>query len=270
MIGAYLINLDRSRERLAHMDGAFKRIGVAYERIAAIDGRADDFEMPPASEMSRSEVAAYLSHRLVWEIVARRPQPYAAVFEDDVYLAPALASFLSNWAWIPAGVEVIKIDTMLMSVNVEKRGLAIGGGFHLRRLLSTHWGTGGYIVSTKAAAKLAALPCVPTRPADAVLFEFGNRISNELIIHQLDPALCVQHDTIVGSLQSGSPLASVVEVDRGVRKAARRSKKTPVARIVSEASKARDALMRFVAGRAVRKKIPFAGADRPTAGVSAG
>ena len=39
---AYLINLDRSPERLAHFSAQARRAGLAFERIAAVDGRTLD------------------------------------------------------------------------------------------------------------------------------------------------------------------------------------------------------------------------------------
>lgn len=37
---AYCINLDRRPDRLEHMERQFERLGMAFERIAAVDGQA--------------------------------------------------------------------------------------------------------------------------------------------------------------------------------------------------------------------------------------
>jgi glycosyl transferase family 25 len=254
-----LINLDSADARRAHMDAEFRRLGIAYERISAVDGSAADLRTPAASStFSPGEIGNFLSHRQVWDLIASRKDPYSAVFEDDIFLAPAIAWFLSDGNWIPVDADVVKIETMLMSVNVDRLVREVAPGFGLRRLRSTHWGVAGYIISAKAARTLSMRKFAPDRPADHVLFDFDEKRPSSLVVYQLDPALCIQNDVIAEGPGCGSPLASIIQPERKAM-VPQHKRKTPRLRIASELGKLKPMIARAWQGRVVRMKIPFAG-----------
>jgi glycosyl transferase, family 25 len=99
---AYLINLDRSPERLAFFTGQAARSGLDVERIAAIDGRrmsdaerarsvSPSYEFQP---LNPGEIAVFMSHRTAWQQLLDSGAPCAAVFEDDVVLSARSASMV--------------------------------------------------------------------------------------------------------------------------------------------------------------------------------
>lgn len=145
-----------------------------------------------------------------------------------------------------------------MWVNVDKAATATRGGFSLSRLRSTHWGAAGYIMSAKAARTLSKQALKPTRPADQVLFDFDEKRPGAFVVYQLDPALCIQHDVLVGRAQRGSPLGSIVENERKLVVPSRKPK-TPLTRVTSEVRKLGALIARSCRGRTRRKKIPYAG-----------
>ena len=68
----YLINLDRSKDRLMAMDSHLKRFGIRYERVPATDAQtlskeiyksvtAPNIEYP--HYLRPGEIACFLSHR---------------------------------------------------------------------------------------------------------------------------------------------------------------------------------------------------------------
>ncbi|TIU13190.1 MAG: glycosyltransferase family 25 protein, partial [Mesorhizobium sp.] len=69
-----VINLDRSRDRLAHMTAEFASLGVQFERVAAIDAqdRPDLARMPlrvkrkSSLRLADAEIACLLSHKACW------------------------------------------------------------------------------------------------------------------------------------------------------------------------------------------------------------
>ncbi|MBR1608613.1 MAG: glycosyltransferase family 25 protein [Kiritimatiellae bacterium] len=106
----YVINLDRSPERLAETKRQLDAAGLPFERFPAVDGRA----LSPAERREAcpplrfwlangfrsvlpGEIGCALSHRGVWERIADGPGDVAAVFEDDAVLdADALRDVLAT------------------------------------------------------------------------------------------------------------------------------------------------------------------------------
>lgn len=94
----YLINLERNPERLAAADAQLRRLGVAYTRVAAVDGRS----LPKGTlrrEVARfwwwchrgylpqrGQVGCALSHRTVWRLIAEGEEACACILEDDAVL----------------------------------------------------------------------------------------------------------------------------------------------------------------------------------------
>lgn len=108
ILKAYLINLDRSPERLAFMDEQLKRLGVDYERVPAVDGRALTPEervrgfsrvrsfIASKKRLSDAEVGVAMSHVACCRRVLAEEEPYALVLEDDVVLADGFPAALKR------------------------------------------------------------------------------------------------------------------------------------------------------------------------------
>ena len=89
ILKAYLINLDRSPERLAFMDEQLKRLGVDYKRVPAVDGRALSPEerargfsrvrsfIASKKRLSDAEVGVAMSHVACCRRVLAEEEPYA-------------------------------------------------------------------------------------------------------------------------------------------------------------------------------------------------
>jgi glycosyl transferase family 25 len=264
----YLINLDRSPGRLAHMDAQLTRLGLSYERVPAFDGQSlTDGEMAEADpSMSRGEIGCFLSHCLVWQRIASRPDAYAAVLEDDIHLAPDIVEFVSDWQWIPPGIDIVKLETMWKPVEIETASLATRGKYRLARLRSTHPGAAGYIISARAAVALLEQMPKPHRPVDALLFEIADGAAQPSSIYQVDPALCVQDSYS----RSPSRLAALTSTIESERRSLRRRATDPLSRIRREAWKFIQAVknrrhkLATAAERGLEfKRIPFAG-ELPT------
>ncbi|MGO4450726.1 glycosyltransferase family 25 protein [Phyllobacterium sp. TAF24] len=196
----YLINMDRSTERLARMEKLFTELGIAFERVAAVDGRLiTDAEMaelvwqrPDEPAMTRSEVGCYLSHRKCFELIAEGETDYAAIFEDDATLSPAIADWLQNSAWLPTDADIIKLETTGCKVLTDKPIHRSSDGRVVARLLSTHNCTAGYIISKRCATRLWHETAYVTTGIDELLFNPDYGLFAELIVYQISPALCKQ------------------------------------------------------------------------------
>ncbi|ADP72840.1 glycosyl transferase family 25 [Rhodomicrobium vannielii ATCC 17100] len=120
-IPVFLINLDRAPHRLARMDEKLRSLGIAYERFAAIDGRAlppDSVETfapretwtKPTRRPIANEVACFQSHLSVLQIIRDRSYERACVLEDDLDLAPDFGTFLDPTLKFPPNTDFLKLE----------------------------------------------------------------------------------------------------------------------------------------------------------------
>lgn len=109
---AYVINLDGSDERFASAQGQLLAAGIAFERVAAYDGRGLRLDQFPDYDARRAlaymgrplrggEIGCYLSHLEAARRFLASGKPFALVFEDDLRLfpeAPQILQQLLRWA----------------------------------------------------------------------------------------------------------------------------------------------------------------------------
>jgi len=196
----YLINLNRSTERLAQASRIFHDIGLEFERIPAVDGTTltDDAcqQLTAGStyrrELARAEIGCFLSHRHCLGLIAGGNNPWGAVFEDDIKLSSNAALFLHNADWIPAGTDMVKLDTGNSACLIAKSRHALPAGYQLARLVSRHLCAGGYLISKTCAAALYALTESIHMPIDEVYYNPDYGQLRHFNIQQMMPALVVQ------------------------------------------------------------------------------
>lgn len=196
----FLINLERSPDRLVAMENIFGAAGIVFERAIAIDGKQLSEAALQASTVARhdyrpltaSEVGCFLSHRACWERIAAGPDAFAAVFEDDIAFSRNGASCLKESVWIPADADVVKLETYVEKVWVDKKPVAKLVDYSIRRLRSIHWGTAGYVISRTCAARLVNSTNTFSVTVDDALFNPKYRALRTIVAYQMVPALCIQ------------------------------------------------------------------------------
>ena len=202
---SFIINLDRNPERLAVIGSRFAALGMGFDRIRAVDARAlssdeiDAFRRrcPTMPWVHAGQIGCFLSHLAAWRSIAAGAAPYAAVFEDDVHVSDDLALFLDDDA-PPVAADILRLETStnrvrLAGVSGRTDRDAAWHGRAIRRVMSTTWCTGGYVLSREAALRLVALPEAAHQPVDWMLFCFERSpVARSLAIAQLVPAVCVQ------------------------------------------------------------------------------
>lgn len=195
-----IINLDRSIDRMRHIEDQFKDFKGKLTRVEGCDAaKYKSTELLALKDLSISyrdmipaEIACFLSHRKCWEIAANSSDEFTAVFEDDVFLSKNALALLEDVSWVPSDASCVKLETLNQKVTVTRRKKTTLYGHNIHRLLSAHYGAGGYIISRDFAAeaftKSAMVPCI----SDEFLFgvEFLSR--NRKHIYQVSPALCIQ------------------------------------------------------------------------------
>ncbi len=207
----YLINLGRRPDRLAAMSAQAARLALTLDRVAAVDARSaepgllDRWFAPkelkgggPLGEIPQGDKACLLSHRAAWEMFLDTGDAHAVFLEDDVRLSDAAGALLVSDNWIPAGVEVVKLEHYgPPGQRVLLAGLrAVGEDFAMGRMLSRHTGAAAYILSRVAAQTLTAVTCFDL-PVDHLIFNPNNSDQfAKLAPWQLVPAIARQQEFV--------------------------------------------------------------------------
>lgn len=125
---AYVINLDRSPDRRAHIAAEFGKTGIDYEIVSGVDGRDLDLHDPRTIDPSSLEMSWFrpgvagcaLSHLSVYRTILADGLDRALVVEDDVTLSADLRTLVDALAPHLVGAEVALLNydsnnTCLMS-----------------------------------------------------------------------------------------------------------------------------------------------------------
>jgi glycosyl transferase, family 25 len=205
---AYCINLDRRPDRLTYMTAEFAKAGIPFERIAAVDGQdlqvaAEAAQLPLSFENVRISAGAHgcmQSHRKFWCSVVASGDPWGMVFEDDLLLAPDILGCIQD-SWVPADADIVKLETFATRVHLGARSLPVFGNRCVAQLHTTHLGTGCYVVSAAAAARLLRETVACGNPVDHFLFNASLPFFPTARIYQMFPAPVIQGDRALAKLQ---------------------------------------------------------------------
>lgn len=208
---SFVINLDRSPERLAWFTGQAARAGLAFERIAGVDGRqlspdqlraaaAERYEFQP---INAGETALFMGHRLAWQRLVDSGAGFAAVFEDDAVLSQRIVAVLDAIEQLAPAADVIKLETTRRRVVLRAPAATTASGHQLRPLCSWHGGTAGYVVSRNGAQRLLQATWPLADPVDQVMFNPMSRVSASLVLLQVCPGVCIQKNILEKELDDG-------------------------------------------------------------------
>lgn len=184
----FLINLDRSPERLAFMLdqwGAFAHDKVPtthLERVAGVDGTENvpawlAPEFPKNGPLTPGRIGCYASHMVVAQQIIGRGLPCALVLEDDVTLDSDFVKVARRAVMeSPAGWDIIHLSSHYKRAVVHVAD--IGPGRALVRHTRLPVNTAAYLISNAGARKLIA-------PRDRVLpndmdFRYAWRLDLEI------------------------------------------------------------------------------------------
>ena len=194
----YVINLDRSADRLAWMAEALGRHGLSFNRVRAIEpheislpvGDVTVGENRRGRPWDDAEIACFLSHRECWKRIVADDLAHGIVLEDDIHLCAHASGFLGDLSWLPYDCHLLKLETTLRPALIGAMRYSKGGRT-VHDLRSFHFGSAGYIVSGEMARRLLDESANFDVCVDGFLFNpsFG---SGRFAPMQLVPALCVQ------------------------------------------------------------------------------
>ncbi len=276
-IPIFLINLDRSTDRLEDISHRLSSIGLTFERISAVNSETIDEEQEKRLfsyssghlPLGKGEMGCFLSHRKVWQEIVDRGLKWAFVAEDDLHLSHA-TPFFETTDWLPEAAHIVKAETARQKVFLSTDLQSEVSGHELRRLQSYHGGSAGYFVSAKGAALLLKESERKCDALDHVLFHPWIGIVQQMAVYQMDPAICVQDYLLRGPQKRG--FRSTLNTDRKDSRQAQGLKGKPkgLAKLWRELSRpftrlGRRALdaARNLSGTARIKFIPYVGDKTP-------
>ncbi len=221
----YLINLDRSTDRLSFMQQQIqylqKRVidgDINLIRVPAIDAfRLSNTEIAahydrqhysfnarffpnvlPPGGLTKGEIACFYSHRVCWQQIVNSGKQYAAVLEDDIIFSRDADVFLSDTSWIPQNADIIKLEVLTKKIITDISPRLVMNGKAITRFYSSNLGTAAYIISKEAAAKLLKMTDRFYVPIDHVMFGSLFPYFSQLICYQVVPAICIQDSEFHG------------------------------------------------------------------------
>lgn len=118
----FLINLDRSVERLANATGQLNSAGVDFERISAVDGKNLEKELIHKVfddkmakkryhyDLTLGEIGCYLSHVKCWKKIIDDGLDFAVILEDDLLLEPNFKDVIESVSNIEAEWHYLKLS----------------------------------------------------------------------------------------------------------------------------------------------------------------
>lgn len=202
-IAIYVINLDRSPERLAKISGRLVSLGQSFFRVPGVNGiglSSDEISRVRATStkwtpLNAGEVGCFLSHRKCWEIIAKGTGQFGCVLEDDVVLSDSFSEAIQVASHLPPNLDILKLDTTFKRMWVDRKPITIGT-LKTVRLRSGHYGAGAYILSKRAAQKILDQSATFALGVDVFLFDPLIGAARDLRIYQCAPAVC-GHDYFI-------------------------------------------------------------------------
>lgn len=208
-IRTYVINLDRSPQRMASLAPQLAAIGLDYERVSAVDAQQMSPEeralLDQATYERRhgmlplpGELGCYLSHLKVMRLFLASPAEFAVILEDDVLLTPQLPAAMAGLAACPQRWDMVKLSGI--HSGTPQKVLEVAPGQWLSVMLSRCTGSSAYMLNRRAAEVYLAKILPMCLPYDHV-FDQGWRLG--LKVRLMSPTPCL-HDngaptTIVSS-----------------------------------------------------------------------
>jgi GR25 family glycosyltransferase involved in LPS biosynthesis len=187
-INVYLINLDRSSDKLANAIKNFHDVGLPFHRIAGVDGSTLDmanmekFAVKKAIEenewLTPGAIGAAISHYSAYKNLLNSEAEWGLVVEDDVEFSPDVVSVLNSAIRVVNKTDVFllyfhgdeKSYSQCVNIKVDER--------HSFYAASTVWGNysgGAYLIHRDVAQRLHdyVFPVHVTADSWGIFHQFG-------------------------------------------------------------------------------------------------
>jgi glycosyl transferase family 25 len=160
----YVISLPRATARRAQVAQAFAQVGLDYELIDGVDGRAREAELLRLTDLkawrrnmgapiSAGHMGCYASHVMLWRKIAAQGPEIALICEDDISFTEGfnealVAALSAHDRW-----DILRFSCIRSKGKLRQARL---GPFDLNAYWGPFTGNGCYLIKRETAAKLAA------------------------------------------------------------------------------------------------------------------
>jgi glycosyl transferase family 25 len=177
--GIYLINLDRSTDRLQSAEQHFNAVGLPFERIVAIDARKEDMSIYPIdrkvfqrthgrTNIRPGEIGCYFSHLKALRAFLASGREFGVVCEDDVLPQAQLPSVLEELIGFSNEWDIVSLFHFHRGGPlVVRRAKEFSMNVHIAHISSA----AAYLVSRQAAETLVSYLEVMRACIDHSLYE---------------------------------------------------------------------------------------------------
>lgn len=163
----FVVNLATATQRREAMTNLLARHEITPRWFDAVDGRvmsADELPKHFAADiaaqvygpMSRSEIGCALSHLGIYRLMVEQGIASAVIFEDDIDLAPDVATLLDQGTGLPSIFSAN--DPAMVQLTHVRRGYRFGARkidrYEIVRPHGGVWLTSGYFITLAAARRI--------------------------------------------------------------------------------------------------------------------
>lgn len=198
VLNAYCITLPEKPERQKRAEEEFKKANIFAHFIPGIHGEVsglktvfpyEDDNPGSGFNIGHHCVGIWLSHLIVWNIVAASGNDYALVFEDDAILDEHfLFKVASNKAEAPPDWDFIFLGSCCAA---GKGGTHIGGNlWEIKHPMCLH----AYLISRKCAQRLILEQRKVYAPIDISLPKHS---FPGMKVYTVQPSIAQQHNTVI-------------------------------------------------------------------------
>ena len=179
------------------MEQQFNTLQIVAERFPLIEAADVPYELrekycssESVPQRSAEQIAIGLSHVALWQIMAERRLPGAVIFADNVTISHLLPNVLDQLGnGLPYPMAVLRLDTTGDRLKLRRHDPIAVGPVQAQRLLSTHTGLGGYVISAEFSRKIASSPQFHDSDLETFLFGRSGPLLHVSGIYQAVPAL---------------------------------------------------------------------------------
>jgi len=162
-ISIYVINLERSPDRLEKIAAQLRQLNLPFQRIRAVDGKLATPEQNQCLNLSLykkrhgklptpGELGCFLSHYEAICMAAQSENNVSLILEDDAILGSCLASTLNALAAIPASWDLVKLSGVHSGTPIQVMPMSTGETLSV--MLTKCTGASAYLINKKAALAL--------------------------------------------------------------------------------------------------------------------
>ena len=206
----YVINLDRSKDRLDAITRQLGEIGLPFSRIPAVDGKqASPEQMACIDEQSYQrkhgkpslpgELGCYLSHVKAIQTFLYSDAPFALILEDDAIFGEGFVDAVHELMRHPKKWDMVKLSGVHSGTPVAV--LTLNSKYDLAVMFSKCTCSSAYLINRKAAQAYSEKLLPMTLPYD---HEFDLGWKYQIQVRAVSPFPVIHNEAVATTIVGGS------------------------------------------------------------------